>query len=335
MQSFLLFLCLFILFSFGTITTPVIIIPSFGGNSLEAQLKDARFPDTCETNADWYTMWYEPNQMSTSDDMDCWMATIDMNYTKTGYSNTPGVQIRGKDFGGISGITFLDDEHKIPFWNYIVSSLTNMGYTPGTSLRAATYDWRLGPDSFSEGIFEQLKSLIEDTYTKNNNQPVTILAHGSGSALFVLFCNQKVDPIWKAKYIRSWTSLSGIFGGTSNALSLALSTQTILSTDIVDPRVLRYFLQGWGGLTWLFPSPQVYGNRVWITSPTSEFSAPEFYDMLFGNGFTKQAAIISKIQKDFKLADPGVNTTCVYGNDTTTLETMAACLVKPLPKSMS
>jgi pimeloyl-ACP methyl ester carboxylesterase len=67
-----------------------------------------------------------------------------------------------------------------------------------------------------------LIDLIEQTFTKNNNTPVVLLGHSMGN-LYILYTLNQMPQAWKDKYIRSFISLSGPWGGSVKTLRLMAS----------------------------------------------------------------------------------------------------------------
>lgn len=54
--------------------------------------------------------------------------------------------MRASDFGDIDSIEYFDDERTIgSFKDMIDYYVEKMGYVKGETVRAAGYDWRLGP----------------------------------------------------------------------------------------------------------------------------------------------------------------------------------------------
>ena len=56
----------------------------------------------------------------------------------------------------------------------LINNLTStLGYVEGVTVRGAPYDFRWWGDAcYTKTYFEQLRALVEDTYTKNNNSRV-------------------------------------------------------------------------------------------------------------------------------------------------------------------
>lgn len=67
--------------------------------------------------------------------------------------------------------------------------------------------------------FKQLKSLIEETYILNNKQSVIIIAHSMGAPLFLIFLHSQ-EQAWKDKYIKSFVTLAGAWGGSVKAIKV-------------------------------------------------------------------------------------------------------------------
>ena len=64
-----------------------------------------------------------------------------------------------------------------------------------------------------------MKTLIEQTYEENNNQPVMIIAHSMGGPMALNLLNNQTQQ-WKDKYIRSLVTLSGAWGGSVKAIKV-------------------------------------------------------------------------------------------------------------------
>jgi len=67
------------------------------------------------------------------------------------YSNSEGVQVRVPGFGDTDTVEHLDpEEFLIPYFHDFVKLFTTKhGYVKGVSIRAAPYDWRFSPGTFS------------------------------------------------------------------------------------------------------------------------------------------------------------------------------------------
>jgi lysophospholipase III len=107
--------------------------------------------------------------------------------------------------------------------------VSQFGYTRGVNIRGAPYDWRRAPNEL-DLFFKNLTTLVEETYTLNNNTQVMLVAHSMGNPISVYWLNNYVNQEWKDKYIRMLVSVSGVWGGAAKTLRLMASGDNI---DIV------------------------------------------------------------------------------------------------------
>lgn len=64
-----------------------------------------------------------------------------------------------------------------------------------------------------------MKALVEDTFTQTNGQKTVFITHSMGSPMTLYFLNHQTQD-WKNKYIKTWISLAGCWGGTIKALKV-------------------------------------------------------------------------------------------------------------------
>ena len=79
----------------------------------------------------------------------------------------------------------------------------------------------LNADEIPE-YFAALKSLIENTYAMNYNRQVIMMGHSMGSNYALYFLNHQSQE-WKDKYIKSFVSIAGPYGGSVKILKLLAS----------------------------------------------------------------------------------------------------------------
>lgn len=60
--------------------------------------------------------------------------------------------------------------------------------------------------------FDDMKNLVEDTYTQCGEQRITLLVHSMGGPMSLVFL-QKQTKEWKDKYIEQVISLAGAWAG--------------------------------------------------------------------------------------------------------------------------
>ena len=102
-----------------------------------------------------------------------------------------------------------------------MTALVSAGYVRGKSVRAAPYDFRYAPHS-STKYFTALKALIQDTYSTNNNQKVTLVSHSLGGLYGLYFLRQQPQA-WKDKYISGFVSINTPWTGVTSVMRLFAS----------------------------------------------------------------------------------------------------------------
>lgn len=148
------------------------------------------------------------------------------------------------DFGGVNGIqnlcedcSQLDSLFNTVFKKEIISNLYNYkyyddliahlqikGWIAGETLYGAPYDFRkiMIPECL-QSYMENVKSLIEKAYDNSNKSKVVIVAHSIGCLLMYLLFVEYTSNVWKKKYIKSFLSIGGPYGGSSVSLKTIIS----------------------------------------------------------------------------------------------------------------
>lgn len=123
-----------------------------------------------------------------------------------------------------------------------------------------------------------MMTLVEETYERAGQQPVTLIAHSMGAPMCLIFL-QQVAQSWKDKYIARVISLAGAWAGSVRAVkvfavgddlgSLALKASVMRVQQITSP-----------SLAWLLPSPYFWkedeilvrtANKVYTMTKLNEF----------------------------------------------------------------
>merc|ERR1711951_15987 len=97
--------------------------------------------------------------------------------------------------------------------------------------------------------FENVKKLIETTYTDNANTQVILLTHSMGSPMMLYFLNHQTQA-WKDKYIRALTTLAGPWGGTVRALKV-FAVGDNLGAWLLSEKKLMWEQRSSPSLAWL------------------------------------------------------------------------------------
>lgn len=116
-----------------------------------------------------------------------------------------------------------------------------------------------------------MKTLVEDTYERADNQSVTLLVHSMGGPMSLHFLQQQ-DQKWKDKYIARIISLAGAWAGSAKAVkvfavgddlgSFALSGSVMRAEQITSP-----------SLAWLLPSPYFWkDDEVLVSTPSKQYT---------------------------------------------------------------
>jgi len=162
--------------------------------------------------------------------------------------------------------------------------------------------------------FRDLKRLIEDTYLLNNNTKVATVSLSMGGTYFMLFLNTYVDSSWKEKYIHSFTSWSGPFGGSTYAVTAVASLMELLPKEVgVSTTDVRAMVSTWGSLLWLFPTFQAFGEEVKVVAPFGKYSPSNFTQLLLDVNLPVAAEILRNSATLRSVKAPGVRMNCVYG----------------------
>jgi hypothetical protein len=125
-----------------TSRAPIVFAGGLGGSALQAKKTNAKEPSIqCSKNTDWYRIWIDISLVIPYVSQPCFVHDIRTTFNGTTKSQQ-GVQIRGLDYGGVTGVTYLADgvikqkaKYMGPMFEYLMSKF---GYTAGKDLRAAT-----------------------------------------------------------------------------------------------------------------------------------------------------------------------------------------------------
>jgi len=193
--------------------------------------------------------------------------------------------------------------------------LYQIGYIAGKDIRAAPYDWRVGPDQY-ENQFELLKLLIEDTYRINNNMRVIVTSLSLGGPYFTLFLNRYVSEEWKAKYIKAFVPFSGTWSGTALAALFLINIKDgfgKLPKKQYDE--FQEAIRSFGSIIWLLPFPS---SDIIVSTSKKNYTAAELYDIFVSLDATSVIRQYKNIVPYMNFTAPNVETYCFYGYNLTT-----------------
>lgn len=207
-----------------------------------------------------------------------------------------GVSIEPVDFGGLEGVTYVDEfEHElhfVPTYEALANALKERGYIEKESLFGIPYDWRYGMHQ-SDTFWKQVKELIETAYEKNNKEKVVLVGHSMGTIFINYFCMNKMSKEWREKYIDSAFLIAPSIGGSFLSF-VAILTKTIPFFPFLG--TLPDSAQKLGGVDIHIPNYEIFGDRPLYTDRNGRnFAARDLKDALISEGIFDIEPSIEKI----------------------------------------
>lgn len=297
---------------------PLIIVPGAMGSLLEAKLhKNQTVSRFCsKETSDWYTLWISESALVASS---CFFDNIKMRYVGQGkVIPAKGVDVRVPNYGtSMEGVRCILPHTKAHCaatrnWMDIINGLIEIGnYRTGEDLFAAPYDFRRGPDDYMEDDYPKLQKLVEVAYAKNNNTKVALASISLGSMFVHTFLTHFVDQNWKDTYIDRWLTMSGTFNGFAQSFLNVVFGRTQFLGWSFQQTDIRDAYRSWPSAMWLIPKP-IYGdNRVLLETPSHNYTLSEIGKQILRGD---QANMYERSFRYNMSSDPGVPTTCWYGN---------------------
>jgi lysophospholipase-3 len=240
------------------------------------------------------------------------------------YYNNPGVTIREVDFGGLGGISYLDDGwdgkglNLTAYYAPLIADLVAAGYRPGHDLRGAPYDWRQPFNA--NGMFPRMKALIEEMYETTGKRPINIVAHSFGNIQTAFFMNQKdIDQTWKDKYIDNFISVAGPWSGAPKALRAIISGDDFGFalpgfTSLIDPLKVRKVARGAGGVIILVPEPDFWQGEILVQTPQKNYTVNMISELFKDMDAQETDTIYKSVDETIEnILAPNVPMHCLYG----------------------
>ncbi|XP_052816277.1 phospholipase A2 group XV-like [Mya arenaria] len=318
-------LFLFGIFAFteaGTKLNPVVLVPGDGGSQFQAKLnKPTTVASYCIKKTDYYyDLWLNLEQLVPFL-IDCFVDNMRLEYdnvTRT-TRNSPGVDVKIPGFGGTETVEWLDHSHisLTTYFHNIVQAMTTYGYERNVTVFGAPFDFRKAPNEMKL-FFVDLQQLIERAYYTTGNQKVFLLAHSMGNPVTLYFLNHMTNA-WKAKFIQSFISLAGVWGGAAKPIRLMISGDN-LNVPIVKSVNVRREQRSMPSTAWLMPSDQFWGpDEVLVMAPTRNYTIRDykqlFKDINYETGYMMWEDTHALINP---LKAPGVEMHCLHGVNVTT-----------------
>lgn len=224
--------------------TPIVLIPGFAGSKLVDKTKTT-VPKLSKIKSENASCSAKKNGFINLNIFDKeWQQRYILNYNPDNPSHPIEDNIDVYDFGGVHGIQNLCDDcsqldslfmsvlkkpvisdiYNYKYFDDLVEKLVkHSGYTNGENLHGAPYDFRkIMIPAYLENYFGKLKNLIETTYEENRN-PAVLVSHSIGCLIMYIFLVKYCEATWKHKYVKSFISVGGPYGGSSVGLKTILS----------------------------------------------------------------------------------------------------------------
>lgn len=308
--TFLLFVSILISkISSNQSKSPIIFIPGSFCSLLEVRINTTLQPSCPNSfHNQWILLWlntrlFEPTNLP------CFHNIFQFIYNSSSntFENPPGVETRLVP-NSING-SFLNGI----LWEYIgldkflFHFIEKYDYTDGLNIHSIPYDFRRGTNETLYIFINNLKQLIEFTYTKNSNKTVHLISHSTGGSMVLYFLSQQ-NQLWKDQYINSWISLSGNIAGEVDNIENIIQ-------GFLTPLVPRNVIQSWDFFAWRLPEPYVYGSqRIIIQTPLKNYTSNDILELLNDMNATGLSRIYPQASSILgQLPPPNVNTYCFYG----------------------
>lgn len=248
--------------------SPIILVPGDGGSQLEAQVdKPEVVHYICQQKtSEYFTLWLNLADLVPYV-IDCWVDNMRLLYDpetrKT--HNPPGVSIRVPGFGNTSTVEYVDPSQVslAGYFNVLVAEMVKIGYQRGINIRGAPYDFRKSPLELDD-FYKNFKSLVEETYTINGGRKVMIVCHSLGCPTMLYFLNRQ-KFYWKNKYVKSFVTLAGAWGGAVKALK-AYASGDNFGVITITALTIRKEERTFPSLAYLLPSDKFWAPHQTLLS---------------------------------------------------------------------
>lgn len=176
-------------------------------------------------------------------------------------SEHPGVKVRNIE--GLAGVDYLSPGALTSFVSYVfgpvITALQKAGYSEGTNLDAAPYDWRLSPKTLEQRdkYFTRTMTQIETMYRTNNKMPVVLLCHSLGCKVghyLLNFAKRERGQEWLDKHIHTYMPVGAPHLGAPTAIRSPVSGEKMGLEAFLSNDEALIFGRSLGSGPWLFPS---------------------------------------------------------------------------------
>ena len=171
-----------------------------------------------------------------------------------------------------------------------------------------------------DGYFARLKTLIEETYSQNDDCMVTLIVHSMGGLVSHFFFTEIVDQLWKDTYIKQYITLSAVWLGASRSLKALISGDNDSVFRFTTKIAIRPVERSFPSDYWLLP---FYGDNMWNTSyplvktPSRSYTAQQIPEIINTLNYTHSSEMYRGIKdaSSRRLLPPNVTTYCFFTTD--------------------
>lgn len=136
-----------------------------------------------------------------------------------------------------------------------------------------------------DDYYQQLISLVEETYQLNHNHRVILVCHSLGCPTMLYFLNRRPQD-WKDRYIKSLIALGGPWGGAVKALK-AFTSGDNLGVIMVAALTIRKEERTFPSMAYLLPSAKFWSpDEVLVKVGRKNYTVADFEEFFRDINYT-------------------------------------------------
>jgi lysophospholipase-3 len=285
--------------------SPVILVPGLTGSVIYGR-STVRTPEEALwcLRPEWSRLWLEPSLLLPNS-KGCLLRALELhlNVSTGTYSDTPDVQIDPYvDWSGVGGVAYLDPglASLTDYFSALVQALTARGYTPGTNLHGAPYDWRLAPDAHMVpgGYYDRrLRLLIQTSVNRSAGHRAWIVAHSLGCPTASAFLSSQSDA-WLATHIEGLVALARVWGDGAT-LAMAMVSGDNFGLPPIPLDYVRLVQRMSASGAWMLLAASAFGDSAVVRTPGRNYTASpaSLLGMLRDLGLDQPAAVYAQLNR--------------------------------------
>jgi hypothetical protein len=304
--------------------SPLLLVGGFSGGSLD-------YKHTNDTQ--WSRLWinFYDDVVQAKATME--KLTLEVDTKANTYKNQTGISIRPVGFGTVSGVDYLlwySGSTPVKQSSYLADMISHFeskaGYKRDVNIRAATYDWRMGPSHMGE-YYDQTRRLVEDMYLNEAASPVVIMGHCYGGTVMAEFL-ASMDPQWKAKYVKALVIIASPLLGAYAALESLVSGSDdgyeLFSIPLIPLLPMRAAVRTMEAMLWMLPRQGFApDDKPLAITPSRNYTLHDIDALLVDSGAVDTRLQRANIpQSAAPVRHPGVWVSCHIGTGTSTSQSL-------------